>query len=139
MQPLVGVLYLFLGAASSSILGIILTFAPAGFYEYYLHPVDVKGLLSLFRQNWGLSAGSDQQIGGLIMWVVGSPVYLIGCFWLLGRWFSESEREATKEAMLEAEKWEQQYRQQIESQRVIESSNDGPSSSSEAKRVGGSI
>lgn len=68
------VLYLFLATVFNSILGIIITFAPLGWYPAYLHPHDELGILPLIRNQWGLSAAADQQLGGLLMWV---PVGLI--------------------------------------------------------------
>jgi cytochrome c oxidase assembly factor CtaG len=79
--------YLFAAAAASSILGIILTFAAPGLYPAYLHPFDRFAILDKLRRDWGMTPAMDQQIGGLIMWVPGSLVYLIGILGALGRWF----------------------------------------------------
>jgi cytochrome c oxidase assembly factor CtaG len=85
-------LFYLLGASIvSSILGVIITFAPPGLYPVYEHPVDTAGALTLIRQNWGVSYALDQQIGGLIMWVTGGPVYLFLALWALIRWFREPD------------------------------------------------
>lgn len=85
------VFYLVAAAFASAILGVIITFAPPGLYPAYEHPVDRLGALALIRQEWGLSYALDQQIGGLIMWATGGPVYLISALWALGRWFHEPD------------------------------------------------
>jgi cytochrome c oxidase assembly factor CtaG len=89
--PLTTIIYLFAAAASSSALGIILTFAPAGLYPAYLQPFDTLGILSLLRHEWGLTPAVDQQIGGLLMWVPGSLVYLTGIVGALARWYGQSD------------------------------------------------
>jgi putative membrane protein len=83
--------YLLLGMAASSILGIIITLAPVVLYTPYLHPVDRLGLLPLIRAQWGLSPLTDQQIGGLLMWVPGSAVYMLALIYVLARWYSKPE------------------------------------------------
>lgn len=85
------IFYLVAAAFVSSILGVIITFAPPGLYPAYEHPVDRLGALSLIRQGWGLSYALDQQVGGVIMWVTGGPIYLVSALWALGRWFAEPE------------------------------------------------
>jgi putative membrane protein len=83
--------YLISATILSSILGVIITFAPAGLYPVYEHPVDVFGALPLIRQDWGVSYALDQKIGGLIMWVTGGPIYLFVGLWALIRWFREPD------------------------------------------------
>jgi cytochrome c oxidase assembly factor CtaG len=89
MEPLQGIPYLFGAAASSAILGILLTFTPPGLYPQYLHPVDELRILPLLREQWGLSPRTDQQIGGLLMWVPGGLIYLSGILLSLGRWYRQ--------------------------------------------------
>lgn len=89
MAPLQAIPYLFGAAASSAVLGILLTFTPPGLYPEYLHPVDELGILPLLRDQWGLTPGTDQQIGGLLMWVPGSVIYLSGILLSLGRWYRQ--------------------------------------------------
>jgi putative membrane protein len=83
--------YLFAAAVANSLLGIILTYTPPGLYPTYLHPIDWLGILPLIRDRWGLSPELDQQVGGLLMWVPGSLVYLSGIVAALVRWYSEPE------------------------------------------------
>lgn len=85
--------YLLAAALSSSLLGIVITFAPAGLYAPYLHPLDRLGALALIRGQWRLSAQSDQQLGGAMMWILTSPIYLGATALALGRWYGEGEGE----------------------------------------------
>lgn len=86
-------LYLFSAAIASSLLGVILTFAPEVLYPGYLSPVDSFGVLGLLRNDIGISPQLDQQLGGLIMWALGGVSYLAGVFIVLGRWYNETNRE----------------------------------------------
>jgi len=69
---------LFVGA-----LGMGLAFAPSALYPYYVHLARV----------WGISAGVDQSIAGLIMAVEQSLVMGIALAVLFMRMLTESERE----------------------------------------------
>lgn len=85
--------YLAAGALASSVLGIILTFSPPGIYPAYLHPDDTLGLLPLLRNDWGLTPSADQRLGGGLMWMLGSLVYLFAIVLSIGRWFAEADSE----------------------------------------------
>ncbi len=76
-----GVLYVFTTAVHTSILGALLTFAPHIWYAAYGATV----------QSWGLTPLEDQQIGGLIMWVPASLVYLAAGLALFAAWLRESD------------------------------------------------
>jgi putative membrane protein len=93
LAPLASIPYLFAAAVANSALGIILTFTAPGLYPTYLYPLDWLGILQLIRERWGLSPELDQQIGGLLMWVPGSLVYLSGIVGALVRWYSEPESD----------------------------------------------
>jgi cytochrome c oxidase assembly factor CtaG len=83
--------YLLLGMAASSILGMIITLAPEVLYTPYLHPIDRLGILPLIRAQWGIAPLMDQQIGGLLMWVPGSAVYMLALIYVLARWYRQPE------------------------------------------------
>lgn len=85
------VLYLFLASLFNSGLGIIITFAPLGWYPAYVHPQDVLGILPLIRNHWGISALADQQIGGLLMWVPAGLIYFSNIVETVIRWQSGPE------------------------------------------------
>lgn len=76
-----GVLYIFTTGVHTGILGALLTFAPRIWYPAY----------SSTTQAWGLSPLQDQQIGGLIMWVPASLVYLVAGLALFAAWMKESD------------------------------------------------
>jgi len=76
-----GVLYVFTTAVHTSILGALLTFAPAVWYPAY----------AATAPTWGLSPLQDQQIGGLIMWIPAGLVYLCAGLALFAAWLRESD------------------------------------------------
>ncbi len=88
LEPVVAIIYLFAAAFASSVLGIVLTFAGPGLYPAYLHPEGDPAVLSLVRNDWGISPAGDQQLGGLLMWVPGSLVYLASIMAVFARWYS---------------------------------------------------
>ena len=94
LAPVPAMLYLLAAALASSVLGILLTFARAGLYPAYLRPADVLGIAPLIRAGWGLSPETDQQIGGLLMWIPGGLVYLSAMLGVLMRWYRWDAEEA---------------------------------------------
>ena len=79
-----GVLYLFTTTIHTSVLGALITLAAHPLYPAYL----------LTAPAWNLTALEDQQLGGLIMWVPGSLVYVGIGLLLLGRLLSTPSRSA---------------------------------------------
>ncbi|HTW65452.1 MAG TPA: cytochrome c oxidase assembly protein [Bryobacteraceae bacterium] len=79
LPALGAVAYLFSACLCCSLLGAFLTFAPVGLYPAYLH-APASGL-------FGLDPQSDQQLGGLLMWVPGCFVYLTGILASVRRWY----------------------------------------------------
>jgi len=75
------VLYLFLNGMIMMVLGILFTFAPTVFYPPY----------AAAPRLWGISASTDQQIGGLIMWYPGNLPYAIALIMAFYRWFDEGQ------------------------------------------------
>ncbi|MBV9034844.1 MAG: cytochrome c oxidase assembly protein [Acidobacteriaceae bacterium] len=76
-----GILYVFTTAVHTGILGALLTFAPHVWYPAY----------SKTTQAWGFTPLEDQQVGGLIMWVPASLVYLAAGLTLCAGWLKESD------------------------------------------------
>jgi putative membrane protein len=78
---------LFATMAHTGFLGAILTFAGT-----LLYPLQTEGALI-----WGLDPLADQQLAGLIMWVVGNGLYLAAGLWLayglMGRLGPEANAE----------------------------------------------
>jgi putative membrane protein len=91
-MPLV-LLYIFLACLADAVLGIILTFVPAGLYPMYLHQEDPWNILAILRNNWGITPQLDQQLGGLVMWVPGSLIYLTVILGSILRWYNSPETE----------------------------------------------
>jgi putative membrane protein len=77
LSPFGAVSYLFSACLCCSLLGAFLTFGPVGLYPAYLNPP---------ARVWGLDPKSDQQLGGLLMWVPGCFVYLAGILSRIARW-----------------------------------------------------
>jgi cytochrome c oxidase assembly factor CtaG len=75
------VLYLFTTTVHTGVLGALLTFATHPWYSAYLTAAP----------EWGFSPLEDQQLGGLIMWVPASLVYVGVGLALLARWIQASE------------------------------------------------
>lgn len=84
LPALGAVAYLFSACACCSLLGAFLTFTPVGLYPAYLNP---------HPNYWGLDPQSDQQLGGMLMWVPGCFVYLSGILATVTRWYA-AERTA---------------------------------------------
>ena len=79
------VLYLFFSGMPVVALGAGLTFAGPLYAPYLEAP-----------RLWGLSAATDQQLGGLIMWVPGNIIYIIIVSIIFIRWMQK--QEATQRA-----------------------------------------
>ena len=94
LAPLTAAAYLFAASLANSLLGIVLTFAPVGLYPSYVTPDDTLDLLPLIRGRWGVTAAFDQQLGGLLMWVLGMVIFVLAIVAALVRWYRQPE-EAT--------------------------------------------
>ncbi|HXZ05762.1 MAG TPA: cytochrome c oxidase assembly protein [Ktedonobacteraceae bacterium] len=88
------ILYLFLSGMPSVLLGAGLTFSPPLYAPYIAAP-----------RIWGISAATDQQLGGLIMWVPVSIFYIVIMSVLFIRWMLQQE---AKQQAKERELYEQQ-------------------------------
>jgi cytochrome c oxidase assembly factor CtaG len=82
LPMLSAVSYLFSACVCCSLLGAFLTFGPIGLYPAYLNPP---------THLWGLDPKSDQQLGGMLMWVPGCFVYLAGILSTVMRWYASPE------------------------------------------------
>jgi putative membrane protein len=76
------VLYFFLTMLHTGALGVLLTFSSDVWY-----PESTAG-----AHHWGLTPVEDQQLGGLIMWVIGSTPYVIAALAIAARWLT-ADRE----------------------------------------------
>ena len=85
------VVYMLATKVFVGLLGILLAFAPDAIYDFYERQPGY----------WGLSAGTDQAVGGLIMALEQSIVMGVALVFLFTRALSESEREAQRTERLE--------------------------------------
>jgi cytochrome c oxidase assembly factor CtaG len=82
----VRLLYLFLAMPQNSFLGVALMSTNTVLYPHYL----TNG------RTWGPSALEDQQLGGVIMWVVGDVCFLAGMAVVVGLWMAHEERRTRR-------------------------------------------
>lgn len=75
-------LYVFGTAVHCSALGALLTFSRVLWYPVYAD--------TTFR--WGLAPLTDQQLGGVIMWVPSGAVFIAIALALMARWIAESDK-----------------------------------------------
>jgi cytochrome c oxidase assembly factor CtaG len=99
LSPLWMQLYLLAGAMTNSLIGIWLTFAPAGFYTPYLKPDDSRHLLEILRSGWGMTPAVDQEVGGLLMWVGGGFVFVSVMAAAIVRWLGAVDTVTTSAAL----------------------------------------
>lgn len=92
LQPLQSSLYLFTACVGCTVLGIFMTFAPAGIYTPYYVGSNAS-VLYLIKSKWGITSAIDQQMGGLIMWVPACFVYLTNILISLTKWYQNSDNE----------------------------------------------
>ncbi|MEO8902802.1 MAG: cytochrome c oxidase assembly protein [Polyangiaceae bacterium] len=94
VAPLGGVLYLFAACTACTALGVLVTFSPIAVCSAYTHPSDSLGLLSLVRDQWGITCANDQRIGGLLMWVPACLIYGSAILGSLARWYRSDQANA---------------------------------------------
>jgi putative membrane protein len=81
---LVQMAYLFLLPTVPSILGAVITFADDILYSWYATAPRV----------WGMSPHTDQQLGGIIMWIPGGLAFLCTLVVVFLIWATDEERES---------------------------------------------
>lgn len=92
LPPLASIIYLFSACTACSILGAALTFTAPGWYPAYLNPAGDPATVRMIRLDWGIDAKTDQQIGGMLMWVPGCLVYLSAILTRVARWYATPEK-----------------------------------------------
>jgi cytochrome c oxidase assembly factor CtaG len=99
MSPVSAGVYIFLSAAAEMLLGVLLTFAPLGYYPAYMRMGTGTGIeaqvFSLIRDTWQITPQFDLQLGGLIMWVLGGLFYFGALMAVTARLFQISEADAS--------------------------------------------
>lgn len=91
MAPMIAIVYCAGAAVFNAILGIIFTTSNTAFYDGYADPEDELGALSLVRETWGLNQLDDQKLGGALMWVGGSIIFVWAIMALVARWYRTPE------------------------------------------------
>ena len=79
-------LYLFVIPTVPAILGAMITFANSVLYDWYAEAPRV----------WEISAHTDQQVGGIIMWVPGGLAFLLTLIVVFLIWSGEEERHTRR-------------------------------------------
>lgn len=95
IHPLAGIAYLSTACIFCSLLGLLITFAPQGLYTNHLSLNSNDFFSTMIKSKWSITAATDQQAAGLIMWVPCCFIYITGCMFLLKRWYDEKEETAT--------------------------------------------
>jgi putative membrane protein len=101
VPPFAGIVYLFSACLACTVLGILVTFSPIEVCPAYAHPIDRLGVMPLLREEWGLTAQRDQQLGGLLMWVPACLVYGAAILGQLARWYRLEELPSAPSSPLE--------------------------------------
>ena len=81
---IIQMLYLFLQPTVPSIIGAVITFSHGVLYSWY----------EAAPRIWNISAHTDQQLGGVIMWVPGGLAFLLALAVVFLVWASQEESEA---------------------------------------------
>ena len=100
-------LYLFMALFQNIIVGAFLTFADSSIYSFY------QGA----PEHWGVSADVAQQLGGLIMWILGAMMYVAVLSILFFAWIDREEREAARWQADQGKRG--RYLEEIRLQRVV--------------------
>jgi len=91
----VRLLYLFLAMPQNSFLGVALLSASTVLYPHYVTNV----------RDWGPTPLEDQQLGGMLMWVIGDLAFLAGMAVVVLLWMRHEERRTARlDARLAAER-----------------------------------
>jgi cytochrome c oxidase assembly factor CtaG len=85
----VAILYLFLTAIHTTLLGALLTVSDSAIYSVYTDAT---------TRVWNLTAVEDVQLGGLIMWVPGGIAYLAAALYLMLGWLKPSAKRLNQAA-----------------------------------------
>jgi putative membrane protein len=79
-----GVLFVFVTATHSALLGVLLTFAQSLWYPDYAAPA----------RRMAIDALQDQQLAGLLMWVPAGAIFTLVGVALFAAWLGQAERRA---------------------------------------------
>lgn len=83
LSPIGRFAYVLMGIPPNMLAGLAIVFASGPIYTYY----------ESMPRIWGLSVMEDQKIGGVIMWVPGSMMYIMAGLILISRWLQQEEQK----------------------------------------------
>jgi cytochrome c oxidase assembly factor CtaG len=98
LGPLAAIAYLATACFACTALGIIVTFSPVEVCAAFAHPTGAMapmGVMTLVRDGWGLSAATDQQLGGLLMWIPACLIYGAAILAMLMRLYRDDATPTT--------------------------------------------
>ncbi len=84
LSPPMKMVYLFLQTIPSGVIGAMITYASPGLYPHYYEAV---------QRPFGISVATDQQLGGLVMWVGMNAIFLTMITVIFIKWAAEEERK----------------------------------------------
>lgn len=90
LAPGAAVLHLAAGAVATSAVGILITFASPALYRAYASPDDSLHLLDAWRA-LGIDRSDDLALSGLLMWMAGTPAFLLAALAAIRRWCRDEE------------------------------------------------
>ena len=93
LAPWSATLYLFAAMVASSVLGIILALSNGVLYPIYDQLPDPHGIRPTLRGEWGLTPLGDQQLGGMLMWIIGGLPYMAAIVTVIARWLGTPDDE----------------------------------------------
>ena len=99
LSPVVGTVYIFIALTANMILGILLAFAPVGYYPRYVRPIDGDAVFRLIRMGWKLDPQSDLNLGGMFMWIIGGLLYFASMLTVISRLYTREERMAAHKGL----------------------------------------
>ncbi|MDR3570438.1 MAG: cytochrome c oxidase assembly protein [Syntrophobacteraceae bacterium] len=90
LSPVIGAVYIFIAMSANMILGIVLTYAPLGYYPAYMHSSG-DAVFRFIRTVWKLDPQSDLNLGGAFMWMICGLPYFVSLLVVISRLYSNPE------------------------------------------------
>lgn len=94
ISPVVGTVYIFTAMSADMILGILLTFAPLGYYPAYMRSSG-DAVFRFIRTVWKLDPRSDLNLGGSFMWMICGLLYFVPLLAVISRLYPKTEERET--------------------------------------------
>ncbi len=98
-SPVVGAVYIFTAMSAHMLLGILLAFAPLGYYPAYMRSSDGSGIFRFIRTVWKLDPQSDLNLGGMFMWIIGGLLYFMSLLAAFSRLYRTEEWEPDEKGL----------------------------------------